>query len=215
MQNLTYDFEARKQRRTDLSIDPKIARENLEILKRVFDNHSIQFWLVYGTMLGAYRDKQFIPFDTDTDLGSFYGELDKILAARKDMEEEGFEMIRVKHEGQLITFMRQDEYIDIGLFKRKRDLFLKKCWYYGSNRVYGSHFDRFDEIDFLGQSYRIPGDPEALLVQWYGDSWNVPRENQPADLPASFPKVRRAFRVIFLPAIIGFKLIRKLVRLVS
>lgn len=42
--------------------------EDLELVKTVLDKHKVPFMLGYGTCLGAYRDKKFLPDDDDIDL---------------------------------------------------------------------------------------------------------------------------------------------------
>jgi hypothetical protein len=46
-----------------------IAFKSLLTVKSVFDKHGVPFFLAYGTLLGAYRDKNFLPEDDDIDLG--------------------------------------------------------------------------------------------------------------------------------------------------
>ena len=46
----------------------KNAFEDLKIIKKVFEQHKVPFLLAYGTLLGAYRDKDFLPGDDDIDL---------------------------------------------------------------------------------------------------------------------------------------------------
>ena len=119
---LDYDFSSRKLRR-DPKINRKIARENLLLLKEIFDKNNINFWLMYGTLLGAVRDKDFIIHDFDTDLGLFYSDINKLYELKEQLESNGFDLIRTKFPDDLITFMRKDEYIDLGLFNMKKGLY--------------------------------------------------------------------------------------------
>ncbi|MBD3247309.1 hypothetical protein GF378_01680, partial [Candidatus Pacearchaeota archaeon] len=69
------------------------ALKALTDLKEVLDKNKIPFWLEYGTLLGAIRDKGFIPWDDDIDLGSFKGYFKKESVRKKlskQLEEKGF-----------------------------------------------------------------------------------------------------------------------------
>ena len=49
-----------------------LQQKQLDILKafiRVCDKHNLEYFLVYGTALGAIRHKGFIPWDDDIDVG--------------------------------------------------------------------------------------------------------------------------------------------------
>ena len=48
------------------------AKDCLETIKENLDNNNLHFWLDYGPLLGAMREKDFIAHDLDIDLGMFY-----------------------------------------------------------------------------------------------------------------------------------------------
>lgn len=50
-------------------MDAKVRFEDLKVVKQVFDQFKVPFFLAYGTCLGFYRDKDFLPEDDDIDLG--------------------------------------------------------------------------------------------------------------------------------------------------
>jgi len=50
------------------NMDNKKAFEDLILVKQVLDKYNVPFFLAYGTCLGIYRDKKFLPDDDDIDL---------------------------------------------------------------------------------------------------------------------------------------------------
>jgi lipopolysaccharide cholinephosphotransferase len=62
----------------------------LESVGRIFQQHGLRYWLAFGTLLGAVREKKFIPWDEDIDLGIFEEDLPKLLAIVHYISGEGF-----------------------------------------------------------------------------------------------------------------------------
>lgn len=178
-----YDFIARKERRKVKgveSLDRCICKENLLDVKKVFDKHGITFFLMYGTLLGAIREKDFIGHDTDTDIGVLESQRNKIIAALKELQELGFNLIRTGNPDDRATIIRNDEYIDFGLFRKEKDKSGLTYYQYANNREYGPHFDQFETVSFLGAAFLVPSNPEKLLDRWYGKDWSKPKRNMPA-----------------------------------
>ena len=67
------------------------AEELLIQLKKTLDSNNVFFWLEFGTLLGAYRDKDFIKHDLDLDIAVFYENSDKI---RKILSKGGFKLLK-------------------------------------------------------------------------------------------------------------------------
>ena len=89
------------------------AIQNLEDIKRIFDNLNISFWLDGGALLGAYRDKDFPAGDEDDiDLGClYYAVHDKLDLIISEAEGLGFSLYLSFFWGKPI----------VGLFRRGRD----------------------------------------------------------------------------------------------
>ena len=54
------------------NFDSKGEQEAVKLMidvKNIIENLSIDYWIEGGTLLGAVRDKRFIPWDNDIDLG--------------------------------------------------------------------------------------------------------------------------------------------------
>jgi len=169
-----YDFQARKNRRSEI-INKTVATENLLFFRDIFYSNNIKFFLLYGTVLGAIREKDFIEHDTDTDIGIFEKDRDGLLHIIPILLDNGFELIRTKAPDDLVTFMRNDEYIDIGIFTEKG-----KYYTYQENLIDKYFLDRLDVVDFLGENFYLPSHTDKYLEKNYGADWNIPLKNEPA-----------------------------------
>ena len=169
-----YDFPARYKRREGKQMDLNACRENLQLLKAIFDRYSITFFLTFGTCLGAVRDNNFLCHDTDTDIGVYMKDRANVLSIVPELKRVGFEPIRTSISDDFLSIMRKDEYIDIGFFQKKTDEHDKSYWGFNVYRVYGNHLDKLERISFLGDSYNIPQHVSRYLTMLYGFAWRIP-----------------------------------------
>ena len=68
---------------TNLRIMQKCDVELLKILDNICKRYSITYWLDFGTLLGAYRHKGFIPWDDDMDVSMLREDYNKIIPILK------------------------------------------------------------------------------------------------------------------------------------
>lgn len=182
-----YDFQERYRRRIaqrgNASMDVGLAKKNLEDLAEVLSGVGVEFFLLYGTLLGALRDCELIEHDTDIDIGLFVKYKPSLLYALQSLQTLGFSVIRTSFnsEGKLdrVSIMRNDEYIDIGIFSIRKKYFRNFCGY-GNNWHSMRFFLSFDKGEIGGKSYLIPTDSKKLLRLWYGRKWLIPKKNSPA-----------------------------------
>ena len=67
------------------------APELLQNLKESLDSKKILFWLDFGTLLGAYRDHDFIKHDLDLDIGTFWENAEEV---RNTLLDNGFKILK-------------------------------------------------------------------------------------------------------------------------
>lgn len=180
---IEYDFDNRELRRTlegKTQMQRDIAMINLLDFRRVALKHGLHFWLMFGTLLGSVRERNFIEHDTDTDLAVSVSDQEALIATLSELLANGFDLIRTKEPDDLVTIMRNDEYIDIGIFRSRRDLKGKRYNIYQNHVEYGEVFRSFIEIEFLNTKFYIPKNFELLLSRWYGDDWDIKKIDYPA-----------------------------------
>lgn len=165
-------------------MDRKIALDNLITLDKIFKKNNTKYWISCGTLLGFYRDNNFIGHDTDTDICVEIESLNKNLIF--DIEDNGFE---IQHVFGLI-----DDGLEITIRKNgvKTDIFF--TYKLDNNKIYHSVYSDFRESDylkhnyiydrfetkyqnFLGHDFSVPDDIEYVIKQQYGNEWMIPNKN--------------------------------------
>jgi len=68
------------------------AVETLRKVKKILDNHNINYWLDEGTLLGAVREKKLIEWDHDIDLGVWSTTIPKIVPLFDELRSAGIEV---------------------------------------------------------------------------------------------------------------------------
>lgn len=151
-------------------------KRNLLVAKEVLDNSKVTFWLADGTLLGAYRNKDFIPWDNESDLDCFEEDLlPNVESLKEQFLAKGF-IVRANANAYNVKIN-----LFCGMSKVSiRGLYL--CPSYENNRYRLSRsyqypkkfYEKFDEIKFKGHVFRTPCPIEDYLVFVYGPGWKTP-----------------------------------------
>jgi len=149
------------------------ATKNLKDFKEILDNLGIVFWLDGGTLLGAYRDKDFPEGDEDDiDLCSWieYKSEDIIKEATK----KGFTIHHIWETEY--SFERNGSKIDLFFNMREKDnayTYLYLGEKANKKMVIPLHFfELLDQIKFKGEMFWKPREIEEYLKLKYG-KWQI------------------------------------------
>jgi len=161
-----------------------LARKDLLKVKKALDEAGVRFFLMFGTLLGAVRDKDLILYDKDIDLGIFYEDSRKLEKAEKILEKHGILMEGKKRRKpdtpveKFVLFGKSVWGIEFATMYLIGDTY----WYIDSSDWRGARLmphkkewlDNLQEIDFLGTKFLIPSKPEEVLKSFYGSNWRIP-----------------------------------------
>lgn len=185
--NKLYRYEEEELSIDRIPLDRKIAFENLSFLTSLFNKEEMNYFIFYGTLLGIIRENDFIEYDTDTDIVLFYKDKDKFLELIPSMDEYGFKIVRFTEN--IISIMKENEYIDLYFFQEKRNLLLRKIWYCQGLVIKYNILSNFKNYQFKNINVKIPENYNKALKYLYGKNWKIPIKNYHAKRHTKFTRL--------------------------
>lgn len=170
-------------------MDRDVLFKNLVEIHQVLDEYQIRHWLSHGTMLGAYRENNFIAWDDDADLGMDFSQRDskQYRKAIKKLEKLGYYIPPSKNEP--VDPKTNSPYYDMVCIKdgeKVEGWFFEKIdnhWIYDQKRCgnvlkhEARYYDKLGVFTFRGIDFDCPSDIEDWLVMMYGTGWRMPDKN--------------------------------------
>ncbi len=185
-------FRMMKVSREKSKLLPLFGMAMLKIFRESCQEHNIKGWLEYGTLLGAYREKSFIPHDNDLDVGMYFSDYTKEF--EETLVSKGF---LKKHEYYLVNPTKgTKDLMELGFSYRNFTIDIFLCNKSEKTRKsYIFLFDPFDEssqlkvkyftlnpVEPLGvltindEPFSVPYRPDELLMKIYGDDFMIPQK---------------------------------------
>jgi hypothetical protein len=162
-------------------INKESALTNLSELNEILKKHNVKYWIQDGTLLGYYRDKDFINHDNDLDIGIKWKDFNKIVLF--DIIDNGFILNAVNgfvDSSLVINFVKREVPVDFYFYYSNKSgiyhsALVKKPYVNGRYRVDYNYKD-FDvkESKFLNCSCYVPEDELYFIETKYGKNWRTP-----------------------------------------
>ena len=156
------------------------STSNLLTTIDVLENLEIKYCLVFGTLLGIYRDGDLIEHDTDTDIAVWIKEESKLIKTVEKMEEN--ELMLTRFDRNIISFTRGGDYIDLYLYRRKNDELNELCCIETWGTLTPSDFLKNNTVRFNDRDLACPTNPEDHFQKLYGSDWNIPIKGKHANI---------------------------------
>ena len=179
----------------------KMRKNGLEMLQmadQAFTSMGVQAFLTFGTLLGAYRDKGFIAYDPDVDLGVIDGNLPKNMY--EVMAKHGFQLCKqniISETNQVIedTYIYKGIHLDVFHYFEEGDdyytlvaqLHETKDWK-EANATDGFPCEKvsvvkteFQRQSFMNIEVYMPIKTHEWLVDMYSESYMTPIKNWSED----------------------------------
>ena len=158
-------------------MDMATAESLLKEAKRILDGLGLVFFLRHGTCLGAVRDKAFIEWDDDLDIGSvigLHGLTEELVHEAADVfKEHGFAAEVIDSELHLsVDLKKSGTQMDWTCYRIIGD----NIYQWPVVRISASLHTDLKEIDFLGEKFLVPNPPEEYLGLKYGPEWRIPKK---------------------------------------
>ena len=155
------------------------STSNLLTTVDIFEHLEVKYCIVFGTLLGIYRDGNLIEHDTDTDIAVWIDNEEELIKIVEKMEENNLMITRI--EPKLISFTRGGDYIDIYMYRKQDE---------NSNelnciKTYGTmtpaDFSKNNTVSFNNREFVCPVNPEVYFQKLYGSDWRTPIKGKHAN----------------------------------
>lgn len=169
----------------EVFMDKMKGREALLKVREILTKSEVDFFLILGTALGAYRDKGFTPTEKDVDLGFLYenfaasvGDITKSLILN------GFDVRSVSYpfrQCRVLVAHYREVKVDLVSYVINGD----KRFCSNSDQKTKPYsivhdretLERYEPIQLFGETFSVPSPIERYLELEYGEDWRTPRQD--------------------------------------
>lgn len=170
-----------------------LLRENFQDVLKIIYNSELKkydLWLDFGTLLGFYREKDFINHDLDMDFGIIINDYNDFLEKEKYLLKNGFSRTKefyYKNRLVELSYSYKGLNVDFIVYHRKADVIESDTIFFMTNALgkptryeaynYSLPFSELEEHNFKAVEIKIPNNTREYLSKLYGEDFEVPNTN--------------------------------------
>lgn len=134
-----------------------------------------KLFLLYGTLLGCYRDGAFIAGDDDFDVAYVSGASDPS-ALKRELQEHALALLRAGYDiaitvtGRLFKIRLNEIWLDINPLW----FYDGRAWSFDTHALARDEIEPVRSMEFMNHTVYVPNNIEAFLRDNYGPEWHVP-----------------------------------------
>ena len=149
----------------------------LVTLKNVLAKHGIKFMPMFGTLLGAIREHDFIKNDTDIDVLIYGKDKDAIFNLRPELEKYDIHLYCYCLPW-IFTFKYKS--ITCDFYPLYESAWPWTKWYnlLWERYINKKFFVNTEDYEWFGETFQVPANPERLLAYLYGNDWRIPQSKK-------------------------------------
>ena len=182
--------------KANIELDSKrsnLLKENFEqILTIVYSSElkNYNIWLDFGTLLGYYRENDFISHDLDMDFGIQVSSLEEFEVIEEQLINNGFNRTKEFYFNKNLvelSYSYKGLNVDFIIYKKEDDKVSSDTIFFMTNALgnptryevyhYKIPFSGLKECDFKGMKVKVPDNTQEYLRTLYGEDFETPNTN--------------------------------------
>ena len=182
--------------KANIELDSKrsnLLKENFEEILNIiysFDLKDYNIWLDFGTLLGYYRENDFISHDLDMDFGVQVSSLEEFEVIEKYLINNGFNRTKEFYFNKNLvelSYSYKGLNVDFIIYNKENDRVSSDTIFFMTNALgnptryevyhYEIPFSGLKECDFKGMIVKVPENTQEYLRTLYGEDFETPNTN--------------------------------------